>query len=135
MKRCLIVDDSKVIRMVARKIIQEIGLETEEAADGYEALESCDKTMPDAILLDWRMPVMSGLDILKALRARPGGDAPVIIFCTTKDDPDLINEALAAGASDFLSKPFDGESIRAKFQQSGLVDQRAKKRAGEPAPS
>ncbi len=64
MKRCLIVDDSKVIRMVARKIIQEIGLETEEAADGFEALESCGKTMPDAVLLDWRMPAMSGIEFM-----------------------------------------------------------------------
>lgn len=122
MKRCLIVDDSKVIRMVARKIIQEIGLDTEEASDGYEAMESCDKTMPDAILLDWRLPGMTGIELLRKLREKPGGEAPVIIFSTTEDDTDHINEALAAGASDYILKPFDSESIRAKFLQLGLVD-------------
>ncbi|WNJ99152.1 response regulator [Thalassospiraceae bacterium LMO-JJ14] len=122
MKRCLIVDDSKVIRMVARKIIQEIGLDTEEASDGHEALESCDKTIPDAILLDWRLPGMTGIELLRALRGKPGGETPVIIFSTTEDDTDHINEALAAGASDYILKPFDSESIRAKFLQLGLVD-------------
>lgn len=121
MKRCLIVDDSKVIRMVARKIIQEIGLDTEEAADGIEALESCEKTMPDVMLLDWRMPSMSGIEFLKMLRKMPGGDQPVVIFCTTEDDAEHIEEALAAGASDYIMKPFDSESILAKLTQTGLV--------------
>jgi len=122
MKRCLIVDDSKVIRMVARKIIQEIGLDTEEASDAYEALESCEQTMPDVILLDWNMPAMDGIAFLKVLRAKPGGKAPVVVFCTTEDDASHIEEALAAGASDYLMKPFDSESIRAKFMQMGLVE-------------
>jgi len=121
MKRCLIVDDSKVIRMVARKIIQEIGLDAEEASDAYEALESCEKTMPEAILLDWNMPAMNGIEFLKVLRAKPGGDAPVVIFCTTEDDPTHVAEALEAGASDYLMKPFDSESILSKFTQAGLV--------------
>lgn len=120
-KRCLIVDDSKVIRVVARKIIQEIGLDAEEAADGYDALESCQKSMPDAVLLDWNMPTMSGIQVLKTLRAMPGGNRPVIIFCTTQEDPAHIDEALAAGASDYLMKPFDGESLLAKLTQMGMV--------------
>ena len=83
MQRCLIVDDSKVIRMVARKIIRELGFETDEAADGAMALEACRKTMPDAILLDWNMPVMNGIGFLKVLRGLPEGGMPVVIFCTT----------------------------------------------------
>lgn len=121
MKRCLIVDDSKVIRMVARKIIQEFGLDTEEAAGGYDALESCEKSMPDAILLDWKMPGMNGIDFIKAVRGKSGGDEPVIIFCTTEEDTAHIDEALAAGTNDYLMKPYDGESLLGKFTQMGLV--------------
>lgn len=121
MKRCLIVDDSKVIRMVARKIVQEIGFDAEEAGDGYEALESCEKTMPDVILLDWNMPALNGIEVLKKLRAMPGGDAPIVVFCTPEDDPSHIEEAHTAGANDYMMKPFDGESIEAKFSQLGLI--------------
>jgi CheY-like chemotaxis protein len=70
MKSWLIVDDSKVVRMVARKILEELGFETSEAADGQQAVDSCTVQMPDAILLDWNMPVMDGLEFLRALRAR-----------------------------------------------------------------
>ena len=70
MKSCLIVDDSKVIRMVARKILKELDFDTTEAVDGKEALDACTNDMPDAILLDWNMPVMNGIDFLRA-RARP----------------------------------------------------------------
>lgn len=121
MKRCLIVDDSKVIRMVARKIIQELGFETDEAADGAMALESCRKSMPDAILLDWNMPVMNGIDFLKALRVLPVGNSPVVIYCTTEDEVGHIEAALAAGANDYIMKPFDSEIIIGKFSQVGLI--------------
>ena len=73
MKSCLIVDDSKVIRMVAKKILQDLEFETVEAADGQQALDACKETMPDGVLLDWNMPVMSGIEYLRALRALPGG--------------------------------------------------------------
>ena len=121
MKRCLIVDDSKVIRMVARKILQELGFETDEAADGREAIEACQKTMPEAVLLDWNMPVMSGIDFLKELRAMPGGDAPVVIFCTTENDIQHIQEAIQSGANEYIMKPFDSEIVQSKFAQVGLL--------------
>ena len=82
MKTCLIVDDSKVVRMVARKILRELGFEVREAADGQEALNECKNAMPDAILLDWNMPVMDGIEFAKRLRAAPGGNGPVVVFCT-----------------------------------------------------
>jgi len=121
MKRCLIVDDSKVIRMVARKILQELDFETEEAADGKEALDACLKRMPEAILLDWNMPVMNGIEFLRALRAAPGGTAPVVVFCTTENDIKHIQEAIQSGANEYIMKPFDSEIIQGKFAQVGLL--------------
>ncbi|ABI64953.1 MAG: two-component system chemotaxis response regulator CheY [Maricaulis maris] len=121
MKTCLIVDDSRVIRKVARKILEELDFECVEAGDGSEALEACRKQMPDAILLDWNMPVMNGLDFVKALRREETGDQPVVVFCTTENDMAHITEALRAGADEYVMKPFDGDIIESKFQQTGLL--------------
>lgn len=121
MKSCLIVDDSKVIRMVAKKILQELKFETVEAADGKQALDACLVSMPDGILLDWNMPVMSGIEFLRELRAVPGGDKPVVVFCTTENDIEHIQEAIEAGANEYIMKPFDSEIIQAKFTQVGLL--------------
>ena len=121
MKSCLIVDDSKVIRMVARKILQELEFETEEAADGKQALDACIANMPDAILLDWNMPVMSGIEFLRELRKTDGGGAPVVVFCTTENDMDHIREAMEAGANEYIMKPFDSDILEAKFTQVGLI--------------
>ncbi len=121
MKTCLVVDDSKVIRLVARKILQELEFEIEEAADGSEALAVCKRKMPDGVLLDWNMPVMDGLEFLRALRATPGGDAPIVVFCTTENDMEHIQKAIEAGANEYIMKPFDSEIIQAKFAQVGLL--------------
>jgi len=121
MKSCLIVDDSKVIRMVARKILQELEFETEEAADGKIALDECKRKMPDAVLLDWNMPVMSGIEFLRELRALPNGKSPIVVFCTTENDIEHIQEAIEAGANEYIMKPFDSEIIQAKFAQVGLL--------------
>jgi two-component system chemotaxis response regulator CheY len=121
MKSCLIVDDSKVIRMVARKILQELSFDTIEAADGQQALDACKEAMPTAVLLDWNMPVMSGIEYLRELRKLPGGDEPVVVFCTTENDIEHIQEAIEAGANEYIMKPFDSEIIQAKFSQVGLL--------------
>lgn len=121
MKSCLIVDDSKVIRMVASKILHELSFQTVEAEDGKAALECCLESMPDAVLLDWNMPVMSGIDFLRALRKLPGGGQPVVVFCTTENDVKHIEEAITAGANEYIMKPFDSEILQAKFSQVGLL--------------
>jgi two-component system chemotaxis response regulator CheY len=121
MKSCLVVDDSKVIRMVARKILEDLHFDTMEAADGKEALSQCARQMPDAVLLDWNMPVMGGLEFLKELRKRTGGDTPVVIFCTTENDLEHIRIAIEAGADEYIMKPFDSEIIQSKFAQVGLI--------------
>ena len=121
MKTCLVVDDSKVVRMVARKILESLDFDIVEAADGKEALDACVKAMPDAILLDWNMPVMSGIEFLRALRKTAGGGDPVVVFCTTENDISYIQEAIQAGANEYIMKPFDSEIIESKFAQVGLI--------------
>lgn len=121
MKSCLVVDDSKVVRMVARRILQELAFDIEEAADGQQALEACQRRLPDAILLDWNMPVMNGIEFLRALRKMPGGDAPIVVFCTTENDLQHIQEAITSGANEYIMKPFDSDIIATKFQQVGLL--------------
>jgi two-component system, chemotaxis family, chemotaxis protein CheY len=121
MKSCLIVDDSKVVRMVAKKILTELKFDTTEAEHGKEALEKCLAKMPDCILLDWNMPVMNGLEFLRELRKAPGGDSPVVVFCTTENDFNRIQEAIMAGANEYIMKPFDHAIIESKFSQVGLL--------------
>ena len=121
MKSCLVVDDSKVVRMVARKILEGLNFEIEEAEDGRRAMDACLKRMPDAILLDWNMPVMSGIEFLRELRKSEGGQTPVVVFCTTENDIAHIQEAIGAGANEYIMKPFDSEIIESKFTQVGLI--------------
>jgi two-component system chemotaxis response regulator CheY len=121
MKRCLIVDDSKVIRMVARRILEGFNFEIDEAADGQKAVEACQKQMPDAILLDWNMPVMTGIEFLRKLRSMDHGTDPVVVFCTTENDLSHIQEAISAGANEYIMKPYDSEIIQANFSQVGLL--------------
>ena len=120
MKTCLVVDDSRVIRKVARRIIEDFGFDTAEAADGMEALAWCRTAMPEAILLDWNMPVMNGIDFLRQLRREPGGDTPVVLFCTVENDLAHITEALESGADEYIMKPFDSDIMAAKFAEAGL---------------
>ena len=121
MKTCLVVDDSRVIRKVARRILEEMNFNIKEAADGAAALAACDDQMPDAILLDWNMPVMNGLDFLLTLRKRDGGLEPVVVFCSTENDMQHISEAINAGANEYIMKPFDRDIVQAKFAEAGLV--------------
>lgn len=122
MKSCLIVDDSRVIRKVARQIFEASGFSCEEAEDGKKAFETAKQKMPDVVLLDWNMPVMNGLEFLKVLRGLPGGDAPFVIFCTTENDMAHIQEALTTGANEYIMKPFDADIVRSKLMQLGLLD-------------
>jgi two-component system chemotaxis response regulator CheY len=121
MKSCLIVDDSKVIRKVARRILEELSFDIQEAVDGQDALDNCKAHMPDAILLDWNMPVMNGIEFLQELRQTEGGGTPVVVFCTTENDLAHIRAAIQAGANEYIMKPFDRDIIEAKFTQVGLV--------------
>lgn len=121
MTHCLIVDDSSVIRKVARRICEDFRFTVSEAEDGQQALEICRRSMPDAIILDWSMPVMDGYEFLRALRQEDGGDKPKVVFCTTENDVSQIARAKHAGADDYMLKPFDKDIVEAKFQEVGLL--------------
>lgn len=121
MKSCLVVDDSRVIRKVACRILSDLGFLTSEAEDGITALEACRASMPQMILLDWSMPNMTGIEFLRALRRERSGDKPIVVFCTTENDVAHITEALGAGANEYIMKPFDREIIEAKLAEVGLA--------------
>jgi two-component system chemotaxis response regulator CheY len=121
MKHCLIVDDSAVIRKVARRILETLSFRISEAEDGEQALSLCRADMPDAVLLDWNMPVMDGYEFLRNLRRLPKGNEPKVVFCTTENDVGYIARAMHAGADEYIMKPFDKEIMTAKFQEVGLV--------------
>lgn len=121
MKSCLIVDDSRVIRKVARHILEGLQFTVREAADGREALASCIATPPDVILLDWNMPVMSGMDFLRALRDEDLTPRPKVVFCTTESGTAHIRAAIEAGADEYVMKPFDRDTLESKLQIVGLA--------------
>ncbi len=118
---CLIVDDSKVVRKLERRIMEELGFEVAEAEDGQQAATYCQASKPPLILLDWHMPVMNGLEFIKALRAMPEGNVPKVIFCTTESEMSNIMQALSAGADEYVMKPFDAEIIKGKLLQIGMI--------------
>ena len=121
MKTCLIVDDSRVIRKVSRHILETLGFQVEEAENGQEGLDRCTEAMPDVVLLDWNMPVMTGIEFITQLRVREGGDKPKVVFCTTENDVAHIREAISAGADEYVMKPFDHETLQIKLQLVGMA--------------
>jgi len=121
MKSCLVVDDSMAVRKIARRIMEALNFTVDEAEDGRIALDLCDSAMPDAILLDWNMPVMNGLDFLRALRRRTGGNRPIVVFCTSRMDITHVQEAISAGADEYIMKPFDSVIVQRKLVSAGVL--------------
>ena len=113
---CLVVDDSKVIRKVARHILESLHFAVSEACDGAEALSQCERTPPDVILLDWNMPVMSGIEFLRALGESEISPRPKVVFCTTESGTAHIRAALDAGADEYVIKPFDRDTLASKLR-------------------
>jgi two-component system chemotaxis response regulator CheY len=121
MPTCLVVDDSSIVRKIARRILEGLNFDVIEAEDGVDALVVCKRAMPEAVLLDWNMPVMDGYHFLGHLRRMPGGDEPKVVFCTTENGIEHISRALEGGANEYIMKPFDKDIVLAKFQEVGLI--------------
>lgn len=116
-RNCLIVDDSRMIRKVARTILESLGYTVAEAENGEEALAKCKAAMPDLVLVDWNMPVMSGVEFVAALRRLPVSVKPKVVFCTSNSDTDDIRKGIEAGADEYVIKPFDHQTLQAKLRR------------------
>ena len=121
MKRCLVVDDSEIVRKVARALIESLKYEVTEAASGQEALDACKAAMPDIIFLDWYMPGSNSLDIIRGIRALGVFKRGYILYCMTEIDPDVLARAKTAGIDDVILKPFDRESVTSRFAGFALA--------------
>ena len=121
--KALIVDDSKTIRMVLRKILRELGYEVCEAVDGKDALNviEAEKTTVSLVLTDWNMPGMNGLDLVRNLRQDPQLASLKVIMVTTETEVDHIVSALEAGADEYVMKPFTKDILREKLEQVGIL--------------
>lgn len=121
MKTCLVVDDSSVVRKVARRILENLKVEATEAEGGQQALDQCQQAMPDIIILDYHMPGMGTVEFLSTLRGLTQGKKPFVVYCTTENDAADITRTIAAGADDYVIKPFDREALRTKLAAAGVV--------------
>ena len=122
MKRCLVIDDSSVIRKVARALLTSLGYEVIEAGCGADGIAACAAQMPDAILLDWDLPDMSGFDFLVTFnREFAGTSHPYIIYATTENAPLDIARAISTGASRYITVPFNRETLEACFSRADIT--------------
>ncbi|MBB4197733.1 two-component system response regulator [Rhodoblastus sphagnicola] len=126
MKQGLVVDDSAVIRRVTGRILELMGFGSTELDTGDKALDHCGAAMPDVILLDWNIPGLDGIELLRKLRRLPGSERVKIVYCATENDAMMIGRALRAGADDVLLKPFDLREVQEKFEDLGLILRQAK---------
>jgi two-component system, chemotaxis family, chemotaxis protein CheY len=120
-RTCLIVDDSRVVRKVSRPMIESFGYSVIEAEDGQEALARCKVDMPGLVMLDWDMPVMTGIQFVAQLRALDAAHRPYVVFCTSRSDTQDIFKGMEAGADEYVTKPFTHASLRAKLERIGAV--------------
>ena len=120
-RTCLIVDDSKIVRKVMRKIIEPMGFNILEAEDGQQALDAFKEGGIELVMLDWNMPVMNGMEFLLKLRADASITQPMVVFCTTENEFSKIQEALMNGANEYVMKPFDHETLQIKLQLVGFA--------------
>lgn len=122
MKQILVVDDSPTVRKAVRLILEPRGYTVHEAKNGAQALRICrERPGVDGILLDIEMPVMDGMAFLRALRADRHLHQPRVVMCTTRKTLEAIQEALDAGADEYIMKPFDAEILAAKLSEVGLA--------------
>jgi two-component system, chemotaxis family, chemotaxis protein CheY len=120
-KRCLIIDDSEIVRKVARVIITSLKYQVEEASNAEEALLACRPHVPEVILVDWHIPGTVSLDLIKSIRSIDTPHRPHIIYVITERDADMLARATSAGIDDILLKPFDRDSITWKLSVSHTV--------------
>ncbi|HTZ44227.1 MAG TPA: response regulator [Jatrophihabitans sp.] len=121
--RALVVDDSRAMRMILSRLLGRIGFEVAEAVDGVDALEQLEAAdeAPAVALVDWNMPRLNGLDLIKEVRRRPKFSRMTLMMVTTEGEQAQIVRALAAGAHEYVIKPFTADAIEEKLELLGLV--------------
>lgn len=118
----LVIDDSRVMRKLLGRLLTQCGFEVAEAGDGAEGLERLGAgPLPQLALVDWNMPHMNGVDMIRAVRARRDYDALRILMVSSETSADQVAEALQAGADEYLMKPFTAEGLHAKLDMLGLA--------------
>ena len=122
MRLGLVIDDSSVIRTVARRILEDHDFEVVEAEDGEKGLSECQRQMPDLIIVDWKTPALAGVAFVRALRRTSGGNKPKVVYCSAENDPEQVSRALAFGADLYVLKPFDRDVIAEMLRDLGLSD-------------
>jgi two-component system chemotaxis response regulator CheY len=117
----LVIDDSRTMRMILKRLLDELGFTVLQAGDGQEGLDQLDAGhLPDLILVDWNMPVMNGLTFVQTVREHPYSSTADIMMVTTETDVESITAALAAGADEYLIKPFTNDSVATKLMALGF---------------
>jgi two-component system chemotaxis response regulator CheY len=121
--RAMVIDDSRAMRMILGRLVGRLGFETVEAADGQAALDllGAMPEVPDLALVDWNMPVMNGLEFITAVRADPRLREMTLVMVTTESEQSQIVRALAAGAHEYVIKPFTVDAIAEKLALLGLI--------------
>ena len=120
--RALVVEDSSTIRMILCQYLRKLNLEVVEASDGREALARLkEMEPPDLVLVDWNMPVMSGIDFIRAVRELRTYDHLPLVMVTTNSEADYLSEAMEAGANEYIQKPCTFEALREKLDLLDLV--------------
>ncbi len=122
----LVIDDSRTMRRILARTLLTHGFEIREAGDGQAALDSIALDgLPDLALVDWNMPVMNGLEFIVALRALPGGRSVTTMMVTTESEHSQVVRALAAGAHEYLLKPFTPDALTDKLLVLGMLPARS----------
>jgi two-component system chemotaxis response regulator CheY len=118
----LIIDDSRAMRSILRRTVTDLGFETLEAANGQEALDHLEQgRVPDLCLIDWNMPVMDGYTFITKVRANADWRHITLMMVTTESEHSQIVRALAAGAHEYVIKPFTPDAIAEKLEMLGLM--------------
>ena len=122
MPKAIVIDDSRAIRMILRKTLENLGYEVSEAGNGKEALAVVEREPAVSLMLvDWNMPEMNGLEFVKCLRSRPGFSQVTLMMVTTETEIEQMITALEAGANEYVMKPFTEEIITDKLRLLGIV--------------
>lgn len=118
----LVVDDSRAIRSIVGRLVKSLGFDVVEAGDGQQALTALEGCAdPRLALVDWNMPIMNGLEFVQAVRANPKWNGMTLIMVTTESQVAYMERAFAAGANEYVMKPFTAETLREKLTVLGFA--------------